>query len=77
MYRSGWFESPALPFKTYPEVFGRSLFALAGTEDASVPKQSSRTTAPYRGFPLERINWFGWADLVREYAPKPIPDVET
>jgi len=55
----------------------RSLFALAGAKDASVPKQSSLPMAPYRGFPLDRINWSGWADLVREHAPKPTPDVET
>lgn len=55
----------------------RSLFALAGVKDASVPKQAARPTAPYRGFPLERISWSGWADLVREHAPKPTPDVET
>ena len=55
----------------------RSLFALAGAKDASIPKQSSLPIAPYRGFPLDRINWSGWADLVRVHAPKPTPDVET
>ena len=55
----------------------RSLFALASAKDASVPKQSSLPMAPYRGFPLDRINWSGWADLVREHAPKPTPEVET
>ncbi|WP_457812520.1 plasmid replication protein RepC [Sinorhizobium meliloti] len=55
----------------------RSLFALAGARDASAPNQFSRPTAPYRGFPLDRIHWSGWADLVREHAPKPSPEVET
>ncbi|MHB2267895.1 plasmid replication protein RepC [Aliihoeflea sp. PC F10.4] len=55
----------------------RSLFALAGARGGGVPNHSSGPVAPYRGFPLERINWSGWADLVREHAPKPTPDVES
>ena len=55
----------------------RSLFALAEAKEASVPKRASSPSAAYRGFPLERINWTDWADLVREHAPKPTPDVET
>lgn len=55
----------------------RSLFALADAKDDTVPKQSSLPMAPYRGFPLCRINWSGWANLVREHSPKPTPDVET
>lgn len=55
----------------------RSLFALAGAKDGGVLIHSSRPVPPYRGFPQDRINWSGWADLVREHAPKPTPDVET
>lgn len=55
----------------------RSLFALAGVKNTGLPNQTLRPMAPYRGFPLDRINWSGWADLVREHAPKPTPDVET
>jgi len=55
----------------------RSLFALADAKDASVPGRVSGPTATYRGFPLERISWTDWADVVREHAPRPTPDVET
>ena len=55
----------------------RSLFALAGAKDTSAPQQASGVAASDRGFPLERITWSRWADLVREHAPKPTPDVET
>lgn len=55
----------------------RSLFALAGVQGASAPSQSSSPMASYRGFPLGRISWSGWADLVRAHAPTPTPDVET
>lgn len=55
----------------------RSLFALAGAKGGGVAIHSSRPVHPYRGFPQDRINWSGWAELVREHAPKPTPDVET
>jgi replication initiation protein RepC len=54
----------------------RSLFALAGAEYANVTNQNLRHTPPYHGFPLDRISWCVWADLVREHSPKPIPDVD-
>lgn len=55
----------------------RSLFALAGAKAAIVQTQASHPAMPYGGFPLERISWSSWADLVRVHAPKPTPDVET
>jgi replication initiation protein RepC len=55
----------------------RSLFALAGAKATTVHSQASHPAMPYRGFPLGRISWSSWADLVREHAPKPTPDVET
>lgn len=54
----------------------RSLFALAGAK-GGVPLHSSSAAPLYRGFPPDRINWSGWADLVGEHAPKPTPDIET
>lgn len=55
----------------------RSLFALADAKGASIPRKGSLPVQPYRGFPLDPINWTVWADLVRSHAPKPTPDVET
>lgn len=54
----------------------RSLFALADAKAERVPKHASPPAPSYRGFPFGPINWTAWADLVREHAPKPTPDIE-
>lgn len=54
----------------------RSLFALADAKVACVPEHASPPAPSYRGFPSGPINWTAWADLVREHAPKPTPDIE-
>ncbi len=53
------------------------MFALADAMGASIPRNGPLPVQPYRGFPLDPINWTAWADLVRSHAPKPTPDVET
>ncbi|KAB2684415.1 plasmid replication protein RepC [Brucella tritici] len=54
----------------------RSLFALADARAERLPKQPSPPAPSYRGFPIGPINWTAWAELVREHAPKPTPDIE-
>lgn len=52
----------------------RSLFALADTK-----RRASCASEPVRlgrGFPRGAIAWTHWADLVREHASRPTPDVE-
>ncbi|GHD23850.1 plasmid replication protein RepC [Tianweitania populi] len=54
----------------------RSLFALADAKAARLANHASRPAPSYRGFPLGPINWTAWADVVREHAPKPTPDMD-
>ncbi|MCW8060570.1 plasmid replication protein RepC [Agrobacterium tumefaciens] len=54
----------------------RSLFALATEKVSDSARPPFRSKATYRGFPAEPIAWSAWADLVREHAARPTPDLE-